>query len=116
MASTPEKQERNADPPLEIASSANDRLRGHLEPGATSRSEAQLRSKLAELDARLAEVTRCLEAAETRAAEVASAKGEIEAQLRRLERRLAVIVSSRSWRMTRPLRTSGRLMRSLLRG
>ena len=73
-----------------------------------SRVEAQLRWRVAEVEARLAEVTRCLEAAENAAAVRADALDE-------WERRFDAIATSKSWRMTGPLRSGARRIRRLFR-
>ena len=97
------------------------------EPTA-SRAEARLRGQVAELEARLADVARCLEDAEQRAAELlavservrqleaelAAARAETDRVRLELERRHAAITSSRSWRMTGPLRSAARRARDFL--
>jgi len=71
--------------------------------------EAQLRAHVVELEARLTEVTRCLQAAENRA----SALLEMTARAEAAERMVAVLVDSSSWRLTGPLRwTMQRIRRS----
>ena len=77
-------------------------------PPPQSRVEAQLRWQVAEVEARLAEVTRCLEAAENAAAVRAEA-------LEQWERRFDAIATSKSWRMTGPLRSGARRIRRLFR-
>jgi len=84
---------------------------GHREPPAASRTEAQLRARVAELEAQLTEVARCLEAAENRAAELLA----VHDALREAERKLAVIRATRSWRFTAPVRIVGQRVRRLLR-
>ncbi|MGI8428712.1 MAG: hypothetical protein ACR2OB_05275 [Solirubrobacteraceae bacterium] len=83
-----------------------------------TRDHAQLHAHLQQLEARLAEVTGCLDAAETRGAELLSTQAYVqtlEAELHRLQRKLAAVEDSRSWRMTAPLRTGLRRVRDLLR-
>lgn len=96
-------------------------------PPAASRAEAQLRGQAADLEARLDEVTRCLEDAEHRAAELLALSErvkQLEAQLTaaraesdrvrlELERRHAAITSSRSWRLTGPMRSAANRARDL---
>lgn len=113
MSSEAEKENPTVQPQLEIASSSNHRPTVFREPPATSRSEAQLRFRVSELEARLAEVTRCLEAAENRTAEVQT---EVESVKVEAGRQLAVIFDSKSWRLTEPLRSAGRRIRSLIKG
>jgi len=151
------------------------RLGARAERPPASRLEAQLHVRVGELQAQLAEVTRCLADAENRASELLSVReqakqlesqlavtaasaaaaaeaaeraaaeaaesraselfalservNDLETQLaaataaatgsedarRDLERKLAVITASRSWRMTKPLRAGMRRMRQLLR-
>ena len=86
------------------------RSAGRREPPAASRTEAQLRARVAELEAQLADVARCLEAAENRAAELLAARDA----LREAERKLAVISATRSWRLTAPVRIVGQRVRRLL--
>jgi hypothetical protein len=66
----------------------------------SNRIEADLRARLTELEARLADVSRCLEDAEQRAGELLAT----QARAALLEQRIAVILTSRSWRLTTPLR------------
>jgi hypothetical protein len=73
-----------------------------------SRVEAQLRWRVAEVEARLAEVTRCLEAAENAAAVRAET-------IRVWERKFDAIATSKSWRMTGFLRSGARRIRGLFR-
>jgi hypothetical protein len=80
-------------------------------PPPRSRTEVQLQARIAELEARVADITRCLEAAEQRAVERV---GQADAARLEAERVLAVIASSRSWRMTSLLRgTMERVRRAL---
>jgi hypothetical protein len=65
-----------------------------------ARIEVQLRAQLADLEARVADLSRCLEDAEQRAGELLT----MQAWAALLEQRMAVILSSRSWRLTTPLR------------
>jgi hypothetical protein len=85
------------------------RSTGRREPPAASRTEAQLRARVAELEAQLTDVARCLEAAENRAAELLA----VHDALREAERKLAVIKATRSWRFTAPVRTVGQRVRRL---
>jgi predicted RNase H-like nuclease (RuvC/YqgF family) len=94
----------------------------------SSRAEGQLRGRVADLEARLADLARCLEDAEQRAAEllaVSERVRQLEAQLTEakseservrldLERRHAAITSTRSWRLTEPLRSAANRIRDLL--
>jgi len=117
MASEAKKDNLIADPPLGVAGSPNHRPGGgRRQPPPANRAEGRLRFEVAELQARLAEVTRCLEAAENRTAEVVRARDELAAAAADLDRRMAVIVASRSWRMTGSLRAVGRRLRSLFKG
>ena len=67
-----------------------------------------MRWRVAEVEARLAEVTRCLEAAENTAALRAAA-------LDVAERKFDAIATSKSWRMTGPLRSGATRIRRLFR-
>lgn len=78
------------------------------EPPPAGPTEARLHARVAELEARLSEVSRCLVDAENRAAERQRAVEE-------LDRRYTVIATSRSWRMTRALRAAGGRVRDLFR-
>ncbi len=72
-----------------------------------SRDEARLRERVAELEARLTEVTRCLEDAENRADHAGAAA-------RQAEQTLETIRATTSWKLTAPLRTGmGRVRRML---
>lgn len=61
------------------------------------RLEVQLRAQLDGLEDRLHDMSRCLQDAEQRA-------DELHDRATLLEEQLAVILSSRSWRLTKPLR------------
>lgn len=80
--------------------SGNGRRLPRGERASRGQVEAQLRAHVVELEARLTEVTRCLETAENRA----SALLEMTARAEAAERMVAVLVDSSSWRVTRPLR------------
>jgi hypothetical protein len=74
-----------------------------------SRVEAKLRARVDELEARVSEITRCLEGAE-HAAEVA------RSEARQAQQTLEMIKATRSWQMTAPLRSGmGRVRRMLRR-
>jgi hypothetical protein len=77
-----------------------------LQPPRPSRTEVQLRARVAELEARLADVTRCLESAENRAAELLAMREQVVSVQADAERRLAELANSNSWRMTKPLRSA----------
>jgi hypothetical protein len=69
--------------------------------------EAQLRARIGQLEAALADTARCLDDAEGRAAELLAARArirELEDELASTTQRLEVIVTSKSWRLTTPLR------------
>jgi chromosome segregation ATPase len=101
------------------------------QPAADGRTEAQLRERVVGLEARVAEVTRCLEAAENRAAELAATQQRmrsmqervqsieaerdlLRARIDELERKLRVITTSRSWQMTKHARSAmSRVRRTL---
>jgi hypothetical protein len=82
----------------------------NAEAPAADHAEAQLRARIATLQAQLAEVTSCLESAETRAAEVASLRVRVAA----LEAKVAAYNTTRSWRYTAPLRSGGKYLRRRL--
>ena len=94
------------------------------EAPAADHTEAQLRARIAMLEAQLAEVASCLETAETRAAEIPALRSRLtslEEAHRSLEyahqaatSKLAVIDATRSWRYTAPLRVGGRYVRRRL--
>ncbi|MGA2009568.1 MAG: hypothetical protein ABSH51_03385 [Solirubrobacteraceae bacterium] len=65
---------------------------------------------MAELEARLADMSECLQDAEQRAGELLVVRARTEL----LEQTFAVIVASRSWRFTRPLRRVMAGVRALL--
>jgi len=93
-------------------------VNGRREPAAAGRAEAQLRARVVELEMQLGEVVRCLEDAENRAAEVLALRervGSLEARLVASERKLTIIVGTRTWRYTTPVRTAGKHVRRLLR-
>jgi TolA-binding protein len=69
-----------------------------------SRVEAQLRWRMAELEARVSELGRCLGAAEYRSSELVQTVEEAE-------RRFEAIATSKSWRMTGFLRSGARRIR-----
>ena len=72
-----------------------------------SRVEAQLRARVDELEARLTEVTRCLEVAE-------GAADAARLAARDAEQTLETIKGTRSWQMTAPMRSGmGRVRRML---
>lgn len=88
-------------------------------PQAQTRVEAQLRERVASLETRVAELTHCLERAENRAAALTAAQERVrlleaelasteasQSRIDELERRLSVITTSRSWQMTKPVRTA----------
>jgi hypothetical protein len=79
--------------------------------GLSSRLEAQLRARVAQLEAALEDSAGCLEDAERRASELMA----VTAQLESLEETLAVIVASKSWRLTTPLRRAVERARSSAR-
>jgi hypothetical protein len=108
---------------MEARPSGAPNRQAHGQPAAppASRVEAQLRARVVELEARLVEVTRCLEAAEHEAdlargaaKEARIVADDVERAHRRTEDRLAVICASRSWRITSPLRSGMRSMRGRL--
>jgi hypothetical protein len=66
----------------------------------SGRVEAQLQGRIAQLEAAVTDLGRCLEDAEQRAAELEATRARAAA----LEEKLAVVVTSRSWRLTTPLR------------
>jgi hypothetical protein len=116
MSIEPKKENPTADPQLEAAGPFRRRPARGGNSAPANRSEAQLRFEVVELEARLAEVSRCLQGAEERAAEAAYAREELAAVLADTELRLAVIINSRSWRLTGPLRSIGRRLRTLFKG
>lgn len=113
---------------------AQQRDNGRRHPPAANHAEAQLRPRVAQLEAQLVEAARCLEAAEHRAAEVVALRAEVvalraevgplresvpslEARLAEAEmaeRTLAVIRRTNSWRFTAPVRICGGYVRRLL--
>jgi hypothetical protein len=107
-----EKQTEMAEPETGglAPASARPRATPRRERSPNGRAEAQLRARVAELEARLADVGRCLEAAESRAAD----RLALQAELDLAWHRLAVIEASRSWRLTRPLRSGMARVRRLL--
>lgn len=116
LMSTESEREPGTEPEggLPVASSGL-RPAPHRRPAIpASRVEAQLRARIAELESKLAEVLRCLQDAEGRAAEVLVMKERVRSleeertvndNLEDAHRRLAVIAGSRSWRITKPLRS-----------
>jgi hypothetical protein len=116
MSIEPKKDNPMADRQLEAPDPISRRPARRRASPPANRSEAQLRFDVVELEARLAEVSRCLQGAEERAAEAAHARDELAAGLADIELRFAVIVNSRSWRLTSPLRTIGRRLRTLIKG
>lgn len=75
--------------------------------------EAQLRARVAELEAQLDGIAACLDQAETRAAEVVALRAELQVVAAGYERRIADIRKTRSWRFTAPLRAWNRYMNRL---
>jgi hypothetical protein len=71
------------------------------QPAPASQVEAQLRARIAELEAQLTEAARCLQAAENRSADRLALRAALDLS----EHRLAVTTASRSWRFTRLLRS-----------
>jgi hypothetical protein len=109
MSSEAEQSDRVAEPELGVTGPpTNHRPPSRREPHPASRTEAKLRVQVTELETRLSEVSRCLVDAENR---VAERQGAVED----LERRYAVIATSRSWRMTSGLRSAARGVRRLFR-
>ena len=118
MSSDSKKPAGTPESRLGIATvSSNGRTAARPESPPDGRAEARLRARVAELEAQLAQITQCLEDAETRAAELLAARDRIttlETQLgraseahdalRELERKYTIVTTSRSWLMTAPLR------------
>lgn len=74
----------------------------------SSQAEARLRAHAAQLEARLLEVTHCLEQAEQRSAEVLTLRDQLqryENALRAAEQKHVALTNTRSWRLTEPLRS-----------
>src|SRR5947209_16421502 len=72
-----------------------------------SRVEAQLRARVDELEARVTEITRCLEAAE-------HAADQARIAARQAEQTIETIRGTTSWRLTAPMRSAmGRIRRIL---
>jgi len=89
-----------------------------LGPGGAprvSRAEVQLRARVVELEARLADVTRCLEAAERGGEEARCALAGSEQARHAAVLKVGSIEATRSWRSTAPLRRVGGRVRRLLR-
>jgi hypothetical protein len=104
-SSTPTVEPPKPDGPAPASSPRRPARRRPSAPG--SRTEAQLRERVAELEARLAAVTRCLEAAE-------NAADQARAATRHAEQTLETIRATTSWKLTAPLRTGmGRVRRML---
>ena len=108
MSTDPDKAPRLAEPHLGVLPAD---LGAVAEPHeAAGRTEAQLRARVRQLEAALEDAGRCLEDAERRAAELLAARAEIQD----LQRRLGVIATSRTWRLTAPLRSAmARVRRSV---
>ncbi len=83
--------------PFEVTTAAHAVANGEI---AHARIEVQLRAQLADLEARVADLSRCLEDAEQRAAELVA----IQRWAAVHEQRMAIILNSHSWRLTTPLR------------
>ena len=83
--------------PFEVTAAAHAAPNGGV---TKARVEVQLRAQVADLEGRVADLSRCLEDAEQRAGELLA----MQAWAGLLEQRMAVIVSSRSWRVAAPLR------------
>jgi hypothetical protein len=103
--------------PTEIAAAevdllAPDDTTALRDPPPGSRTETQLRARVAELEAQLVDLSRCLADAENRAAELVAVRAELDT----VQRNLAVIAASRSWRLTAPLRSGMRDVRRRLQG
>lgn len=112
MSTEPEKPSRMTEPPLIVvpAIEREDEARSRDDITA-GRVEIQLRARVEQLEAALGDAGRCLEDAEHRAAELLASRARTED----LERKLAVIVASRSWRLAAPLRNEMQRARRLLR-
>jgi hypothetical protein len=99
--------------PFEGAADAHAAPNGAL---TNSRIEVQLHAQIADLEARVADLSRCLEDAEQRAGEQLAIRAEllaVQARAALLEQRMAVILGSRSWRLTTPLRRIVKHVRSI---
>lgn len=97
---------------MRTSTSARRRLDAAEDVPRLSRAQLQARDHIAELEARLADVTRCLEAAERGREESRVGLVAAEDALRATQLKLERIEATRSWRMTAPLRGAmGRLRR-----
>jgi hypothetical protein len=74
------------------------RAAARLQSPPAGRAEAQLRARVADLEAQLIEVARCLNDAEVRAA-------SLQAEVERAWGSVAVMANSKSWRYTTALRS-----------
>ena len=112
MSTASEKATPAAEPAFSGPSLDNGRrlATAGAEAPAADHTEAQLRARIAMLEAQLAEVASCLENAETRGAELLAVRARVTA----LEAKIAVINATRSWRYTAPLRVGGRYLRRRL--
>lgn len=108
MSNEPERQAELEGPGLDACDPALRTPRvGTPEPSPLDgRGETQLRARVAELEAQLVEIARCLEDSEARAADAVALRADFETVMGTLRR----MEASRSWRLTRPMRSAiGRL-------
>ncbi len=111
MPTEPEQASRLTEPPLTVVpATERDGQAGSRTEAWDGRVEIQLRARVEQLEAALEDAGRCLEDAERRAAELLASRARVEY----LERKLALMVASRSWRLAAPLRNEMTRARRLL--
>jgi hypothetical protein len=110
MSTEPDKRPDRPEPHLSVLAADPTSAPDSGSQGSEGRAVAQLRARIEQLESALADSVVCLEDAERRAAELVSMRARVahlesvEHELAVTQQKLLVIVTSKSWRLTTPLR------------